>query len=327
MNPPPRSRILMPTLKEAPVNPQLSQLPSRTTLLAFFATVFIGGTNFVAVKYSNTELPPLFGAGVRFAAAAAIFLVILRMRGMRLPRGRALAGAAVYGTLSFGMVYGLLYFALLRMSAGTTSVIMASVPLATLILAVMQGQEQFTARGVGGGVLAVGGIAVLSYRSLEVALPLLPLLAAIGGMVAASQAAILVKGFPKSDPITTNAVGMSVGAFLLLLASILFGESWTLPVQGSTWLALLWLVLAGSVGLFGLFVFVIRTWKASASVYALTLMPVVTVGLGAMLLGEPVTAETVAGGALVVLGVYVGALSGTRSGRRAKASVPVAASD
>jgi drug/metabolite transporter (DMT)-like permease len=309
------------------VNPQLSQLPARTTLLAFAATVFIGGTNFVAVKFSNTELPPLFGAGVRFAAAAVIFLAILRIRGMRLPRGRALAGAAVYGTLSFAMVYGLLYFALLGMSAGTTSVIMASVPLVTLILAVLQGQERFTARGVAGGVLAVGGIAVLSYRTLEAALPLLPLLAAIGGMVAASQSAILVKGFPKSDPITTNAVGMSVGALLLLPASLLFGESWTLPAQGSTWLALLWLVLAGSVGLFGLFVFVIKTWKASASVYALTLMPVVTVGLGAALLGEPVTAATVAGGALVILGVYIGALGGGRSTRRATAAMPVTASD
>ncbi|MEX0790211.1 MAG: EamA family transporter [Actinomycetota bacterium] len=306
------------------MNPQLSQVPARTTLLAFAATVFIGGTNFVAVKFSNTELPPLFGAGVRFGAAAVIFLVILRLRGMGLPRGRALAGAAVYGTLSFGMVYGLLYFALLQMSAGTTSVIMASVPLVTLTLAVVQGQERFTARGIGGGALAVGGIALLSYRSLEAALPLLPLLAAIGGMVAASQAAVLVKGFPKSDPITTNAVGMSVGAVLLLLASSLFGESWMLPAQGSTWLALLWLVLAGSVGLFGLFVFVIKTWKASASVYALTLMPVVTVGLGAVLLGEPVTAGTVAGGALVVLGVYVGALSGNRRVRRAPASVPAA---
>lgn len=301
------------------MNPTINQLPARTTLVAFFATVFIGGTNFVAVKFSNAELPPLFGAGIRFAAAAAIFLAILRMRGMALPRGRAMAGAAIYGTLSFAMVYGLLYFALLQMSAGTTSVIMASVPLVTLALAVLQGQERFTARGVAGGVLAIGGIGTLSYQSLGGAVPLLPLLAAIGGMVAASQSAVLVKGFPKSDPIVTNAVGMSVGAFLLLLASILFGESWMLPALASTWLALFWLVFAGSVGLFGLFVFVIKTWKASASVYALTLMPLVTVGLGAVLLGEPVSAQTVGGGALVVLGVYVGALSGRRSSPRAPA--------
>ncbi|CAN5785845.1 EamA family transporter [soil metagenome] len=301
------------------MSPLTNQLPARTTLLAFFATVLIGGTNFVAVKFSNAELPPLFGAGVRFAAAALIFLAIMRIRRKAMPRGRALAGAAVYGTLSFGMVYGLLYFALLQMNAGTTSVIMASVPLATLILAVLQGQESFTVRGVAGGALALGGIAVLSYRALEGAIPFLPLLAAIGGMAAASQAAVLVKGFPKSDPITTNAVGMTVGAAGLLLASVVFREAWTLPGLTSTWIALIWLVGGGSVGLFGLFVFVIKTWKASASVYALTLMPLVAVGLGALLLGEAITPQTVAGGLLVVLGVYVGALS-RPVGRRNKRS-------
>lgn len=284
--------------------------PSRTTLVAFLATVLIGGTNFVAVKFSNTELPPLFGAGIRFAAAALIFVAIMKIRRMPVPRGRAFAGAALYGTLSFGLVYGLLYFALLEINAGTTSVIMASVPLVTLILAVLQGQEAFTVRGVAGGILAIAGILVLSYRALEGEVPLLAMLAAIGGMVAASQAAVLVKSFPKSDPITTNAVGMSVGASGLLLASILFRESWTLPSTAPAWIALIWLVGVGSVGLFGLFVFVIKSWTASATVYALTLMPVVAIGLGAILLGESITPRTIAGAALVVCGVYVGALSG-----------------
>lgn len=309
------------------MNPLTNRLPARTTLLAFLATVLIGGTNFVAVKFSNAELPPLFGAGARFAAAALIFWAIVRIRRMQVPRGRALAGAAVYGTLSFGMVYGLLYFALLQMNAGTTSVIMATVPLATLILAVLQGQERFTLRGVAGGVLAVGGIAALSYRTLQGAIPLLPLLAAIAAMVAASEAAVLVKGFPKSHPITTNAVGMSVGSVGLLLASLVFQEPWTLPGQASTWIAFAWLAGVGSVGLFGLFVFVIKTWKASASVYALTLMPVVAVALGGLLLGEAITPQTVAGGLFVVLGVYVGATSGQagrRDSRRRPEAEPVA---
>ncbi|CAN5778730.1 hypothetical protein BH23ACT12_BH23ACT12_22920 [soil metagenome] len=97
---------------------------------------------------------------------------------------------------------------------------------------------------------------------------------------------MLVKGFPKSDPITTNAVGMSVGAAGLLVASILSREPWSLPSAASTWMAVLWLAAAGSVGLFGLFVFVIKTWKASASVYALTMMPVVAVGLGGSAVGQ-----------------------------------------
>lgn len=305
------------------MKPRMTQFPARTVLIAFFAIVFIGGTNFVVIKFSNAELAPLYGAGLRFGTAALIFLAIMRIRRMEFPRGRALAGAAVFGTLSFGMVYGLLYFALLGIGSGTTSVIMAAVPLATLVIAVAQGQERFTPRGLAGGLLAVSGIGMLSYRTLGGAVPPLALLAALGAMLAASQGAVLVKGFPKSDPITTNAVGMAVGSTGLLAASAAFGEPWILPELASTWAALAWLVMAGSVGLFGLFVFVIKRWKASASAYALTLMPVIATGLGALLVGEQITGETIAGGALVLFGVYVGALSGL--GGRGRPEPPLTA--
>jgi drug/metabolite transporter (DMT)-like permease len=71
---------------------------------------------------------------------------------------------------------------------------------------------------------------------------------------------------------------------------------------------LLWLVTVGSVGFFWLFLYVVERWTASATTYALTLVPVVAVTLGALIAGEAVTIEVVFGGALVVAAVYVGAL-------------------
>lgn len=133
----------------------IPEVPARTTMMAFTATVFIGGINFIAVKFSNAELPPLYGAAVRFAAAAVIFFAIARIGRMELPRGAALVGASVYGLLNFGIGYALLYFALLGISAGTASVVLASVPLITLLLAVLHGQERFTPRGVIGGLLVI----------------------------------------------------------------------------------------------------------------------------------------------------------------------------
>lgn len=290
--------------------------PAHATIAAFIAVVFIGGSNFVGVKFSNAELEPLFGAGLRFGVAGVLFLGIMRVRRLALPRGRALGGAALYGSLSVGMFYALLYFSLQKLSAGTTSVILASVPLVTLALAVLHGQERFTRRGVAGGLLALGGIAVLSFRSIGLELSLLPVLAALGAAFAASESTVLLKLFPKVDPITTNAVGMVVGSGGLLAASVLVGERWTAPEQVDTWLALGWLVLVGSLGLFGLFVFVIKRWKASVSVYAVTLMPVVAASVGALLADEPITAGMAAGGILVTIGVAIGATE--RSGPRAR---------
>lgn len=238
--------------------------------------------------------------------------MIARLRRYALPRGKALIGSSIYGVLNFGIGYALLYIALLRLGAGTASVIMATVPLITLTLAVIHGQERFTARGIVGGLLAVCGIAVISIHSIGSELPLTYVLVALGGAFAVSESSVLLKSFPKSHPITTNAIGMASGATFLTLASLIGRETWVIPTLPKTWLVLVWLVLVGSVGLFTLFVYVIGRWTASASVYALTLMPVVAITLGVILANETVTPKILAGGALVICGVYVGALSQTR---------------
>lgn len=307
------------------MNAHTTQAPDRTTLVAFAATVMIGGTNFIAVKFSNAELAPLYGAALRFAVAAAIFFVIAWIGKMELPRGAALLGASVYGLLSFGVAYAFLYIALLRISAGTTSVVLASVPLMTLALAVLHRQERWTLRKLAGGLLALAGIAALSYRDVGGELPIISLLAAVAGAFAAAESSVVVKGFPKSHPITTNAVGAAVGAAGLFAASAIFREPWIVPQVARTWAVLAWLSVVGSVGLFGAFVFVIKRWTASASAYSITLMPVVTVALGALLADEHITLEVLAGGMLVVSGVYVAALSGRRHGARRRAIAGAAA--
>ncbi|MDQ3734547.1 MAG: EamA family transporter, partial [Actinomycetota bacterium] len=265
--------------------------PDRLTLAAFGGAVLIGGSNFVAVKFSNAELAPMYGAAVRFTAAALIFLLLGWALSLPLPRGRALLGSAVYGALNFGVAYGLIYFALLEISIGMSAVIMATVPLFTLILAVLHGQERFTGRGIVGGFLAVAGIGVLSLNSLEADVPLLYVLAAVLGAVAVAESTVVVKGFPRAHPVTTNGVGMVAGALLLWIASVVAAESWIVPEQARTWASLGWLVIAGSVALFYLALFVIGRWTASASAYILTLMPVVAVALGALLADEPITLE------------------------------------
>lgn len=281
----------------------------RTTLAAFVGAVFIGGANFIAVKFSNDDLAPLFGAMVRFAAAGVLLFAIAAIRRFPVPRGTAALGVLLYGVLGFGLAYGLMYYALVGLGPGTTSVIAAAVPLVTLVLAVLHGQERFSTRGLVGGVLAIAGILMLSLRSIGGDVAPGYLLAAIAAVFAIAESSVVIKKFPKAHPVTTNGLAMSAGALVLIPASLLFGEAWTMPQVGRTWLVLLWLVVVGSAGLFWLFLFVIRRWTASATVYALTLMPIVTVALGAIVGAEELTLELVVGAVLVMSAVYIGALA------------------
>jgi drug/metabolite transporter (DMT)-like permease len=282
------------------------------TLGAFTGAVVIGGANFVAVKVTVQDLAPLYGAGSRFALASLVFFAILAVSRTPLPDGTALVGAAVYGALGFGAAYALMYVALLELSVGVASVLMAAVPVFTLAFAVLQRVEPLTVRGVAGGALAVAGIVVLSARSLGGDVPLRYLLAALVAPAVVAEATIVAKRFPRTDPIATNAVGMLVGAALLTAASLAANEAWTLPNAGATWAAAAWLVVAGSVGLFWLFLFVVQRWTASASTYAIPLMPVVAVALAAAFAGEAVAPEEAAGGLLVISGAYVGAFQRER---------------
>ncbi len=258
----------------------------------------------------------MFGATLRFSAATLLYLAIMLVGRIPMPKGRAAVGAVLYGTLGFGVAYALLYYALVGISAGMSSAIIASVPLATLVLAVVHGQEKFSTRGVVGGALAIGGIAVLSLRAFDGEIRAIYFMAAVIAVLAIAESTVLVKGFPRAHPVTTNAVGMAAGTVFLAVASLVFNEKWSIPERTSTWLALAWLVVFGSVCLFVLYLFVITRWTASATNYAITLMPVVAVTLGVLIADETLTLELVVGAVLVVSAVYIGALS------REKAAVP-----
>jgi drug/metabolite transporter (DMT)-like permease len=94
-----------------------------------------------------------------------------------------------------------------------------------------------------------------------------------------------------------------------MAGSALVGESWTVPQQARTGIVVAWLVIVGSVGLFYLVLFVIQRWTASATAYSLALMPVVAVAVGAVLAHEAISVEVAIGAVLVLLAVYVGALT------------------
>jgi drug/metabolite transporter (DMT)-like permease len=279
----------------------------RVALAALAGNGLLAGGNAVAIRYSNRELAPLWGASLRFALAAALLLAAMAVLRLRFPRGRAMAGAVLFGAFNFGGGFALIYVALVELHAGFGQILLALVPLATLLVAVLERQERFRVAAVAGALVALAGIAVMSRTSLR-ALPLLPVMAAVGSALCFAQAAVLVRRFPPVHPVTMNAVGMATGAALLVVASVLAAESIELPRRDATWAALAYVVVVGSVVVFLLYLVVLHRWAASRAAYLFVLIPFVTVALSAWLDDEPVDATLVLGGLLVLAGVYVGAL-------------------
>ena len=280
----------------------------RIALVTFLGYSVLAGGNAVGVRFSNQELDPFWGATLRFGLAALLMLTVMVVLGHRFPAGRALLGAALYGLLAYGGAFAFFFYALVELESGFGQILLSIVPLVTLLLAVTQRLERLRRSSVVGALLAVTGVAFMSGLTLEGPVPILSILAAFGSAVCFAQAAITVKRFPPVHPIVINAVGMTVGAIFLALLTLIAGNEVRLPQQASTWWAVVYMAVIGSGVVFTLYVVVLRYWDASRANYGFVIVPIVTVLISAWLLDEQLTFGLLGGGALVLVGVYLGAL-------------------
>lgn len=282
--------------------------PDWLTLTAFVLLAVFAGGNTVAVRLSNFGLPPFWGATLRFGAAAAIFWVIVLVRGLPVPQGRALAGAVLYGLLSIGAAYAFLYWGLVQAPAGLLGALLAFVPLMTLFFAAAHGLERLSWRGLMGALIATAGVLLGVVGGFGGLMHVPSVLALVAGVACIAESGVVFKLLPKGHPTAYNAVALTTGVPLLAALSLLMEEPWALPTTVDTWAAYAYLVLIGSVGLFSLSLYVLSRWTASATSYAFLLMPVSSVIIAALLVGEVITISFVIGVALVIAGVWLGAI-------------------
>lgn len=285
-----------------------SALPDRN-ILAFFAgfIILIGGGP-VAVRIGYAELAPFWMALARFGLGAAAFWGLAIYKGLRVPKGRALVGAVLYGVLGVGVSFVLMAWGMVETPASLTSILMALVPLMTVLLSTFQGVEAFSGRGLLGSLIAVAGIAIAvgGASGTDISLPHVGAIILGSGFLA--QSGVVIKRYPPNPPIMTNAIAMTVGAIILTIASLVTGESWVIPSLVSTWAAFGYLVVFVTVIAFMMYLQVLNNWSASGTSYGFVLIPLVTVIVAAVLANEQITVNFLIGAVLVLVGVLVGAL-------------------
>jgi drug/metabolite transporter (DMT)-like permease len=282
--------------------------PDRVTLAAFVSFVLIAGAVSVAIRLGSFELPPLWAATLRYAMAVTIFTAVGIALHIPFPRGANLLGALLF-SLTFVVSTTLYYVGVSGSSASMGAMAFAVTPLVTLALAAIIGLEQFTLRGVTGALIAAAGMVVVVSDQLGAAVPLTILLALSGAMVFGAVTAVVIKRLPPGHPITANAVGGVFVLPILVALSFFAHESRVLPSRPETWVALGFLIVFGTVLLFPLALFIIGRWTASGYSYTGLFKPLAGVALAAVILGEPIRLTFVLGGALVLVGVWVGAFS------------------
>jgi len=288
---------------------QTSTRPDSLTLIGFGVLIVLVAANVIAVKFVNQEMPPFWGAGTRFAIATALFYGVALYQRLQFPRGRALAGAILFGIFQFGLGFAFAYWALLEVPANLASIILATIPFFTLLIASIARLESIRMRGILGAVVALGGIGIMFGTGTWKDIPFFYFLAAFGAVVCFSLALVVVKLYSQIQPAMMNTIGMFAGTLILLGLSLLFHEDPIIPKNLSTWIAQVYLIIPGSIGVFGLIMYLLRRWTASGVSYQTVLTPIATIGLSALLLGEPLNGSLLVGSVFVLAGVYVGVLA------------------
>jgi len=285
-----------------------SALPDRSIVAPFAAFIILVGGAPVAIRIIYAELAPFWLGLARFGFGAAIFWALALFKGLPVPRGRALIGAVLYGTLGVGVSMVLMGWGLVKTSASLAAILMAMVPLMTVLLAAFQGVESLTGRSLFGALIAVAGIAITVGGASSANISLPHVAAIILGTGFLAQSGVVIKRYPPNPPIMTNAISMTVGAIILAIASLVTGESWVIPSQPGTWAAISYLVIFVTVFAFIFYLQVLNKWSASGTSYGFVIIPLVTVIIAALLTNEQITVNFLIGSALVLTGVLVGAL-------------------
>jgi drug/metabolite transporter (DMT)-like permease len=282
-------------------------------LLAFAIVYFVWGSTFLAIRIGVKEVPPFLLAGMRFLVAGAVLYGWMRAKGTPSPTPREWGAASMLAVLIFVLDYGLLFWAERRVPSGIAAVMMATIPVfMTLSEIVILKTRRLSTRLAIALLVGMGGVAVLASHSVSFGgapVDTLGACALIVGAISWSLGSALTVKLPlPSSKAMSSGAQMFAGGVLLTLTAELLGEFKGFQVQavsGKTWLALAYLIVAGSIIAFTAYVWLIHhESQTKVGTYAYV-NPVVAVLLGYFVGGEAIGLRTILGTMLVLVSVLV----------------------
>src|ERR1700757_452859 len=282
-------------------------------LLAFAIIYFVWGSTFLAIRVGVREVPPFLLAGLRFFIAGIILYAWMRAKRTPSPTAREWKSASILAVLIFVLDYGLLFWAERRVPSGIAAVMMATIPVFMTLSEILFLKTQRLTPRLGSALLVgIGGVLVLVSRSISFGDSPVDSIGAVALIVAAigwSVGSALTRKLPlPSSKAMSSGAQMLMGGVLLTLTSAALGEFRGFRVEAvsiKAWLALAYLIVAGSIIAFTAYVWLIHHESPTkVGTYAFV-NPVVAVVLGYFLGGEGLSLRTIVGTMFVLVSVVV----------------------
>jgi drug/metabolite transporter (DMT)-like permease len=256
-------------------------------------------------------VPPLTVAAVRAAGAALILNAALPLVGLRLPSGSHIWLAfAVMGVINNVIPFALIFWGQSHIPSGLASILNATTPLSTIVVAHLATSDEKMAGGRLLGVL-VGFFGVATMVGPQM------LLAGLGTDVFA-QLAIVLAGVSYAcagvygrrvarmgvTPLLTATGQVTASGLILVPIALVFDQPWTLPPPSlPVWGALFGLAALSTALAYVVYFRILAAAGATNLLLVTFLIPVSAVTMGAMVLGERLEPRHFVGMALIGLGL------------------------
>ena len=295
-----------------------STASTRKLLLAFAAVYLVWGSTYLAIRFGVETIPPFLLGGVRFFVAGLILTFVSRLRGAPAPKLSDWKAATISGGFMVAGGNGLVCWAEQSVPSGLAALLVATVPLWLVALARVGPDREPTGRlEVFGLGLGLAGVVVLLRGSgadigIGGASPdqvMLGTFVILGSSLSWAIGSLYNRraALP-NPPLYGTALTMTAGGLVLILIGLATGELGRLSladISTRSWLALLHLIVFGSIVAFSAYIWLLRTVRpAAAGTYAYV-NPVVALFLGWWLADEAFTLPMLAGTVIIVAGVVL----------------------
>jgi drug/metabolite transporter (DMT)-like permease len=299
--------------------------PARASiLLAFAALYLIWGSTYLGIRVAIETLPPFLMAGTRFAIAGVLLFGYLIARGFPWPTAAQWKYQFIAGLFLLLGGNAVVSWAELRTPSGITCLILGASPLFLVLMDwVRPGGKRPTAVLAAGVIVGLIGVALLVGPGAipeDARPPLVDVAALILASISWWIGSLYIKHTKSGTSlIMASAMQMLSASCAMLLTGWILGEGKGLhlgEVSVRSWAALSYLVVAGSLVAFPVYVWLLEhSTPAKVSTYAYV-NPVVALVLGWAILGEPMNLR-MALATVIIIGavaiITIGKSRGTRN--------------
>ncbi len=286
-------------------HPRQPNMAGELALLLVLATLW--GASYTFIRVAVATIPPITLIAGRTAIAGLLLLIIMRWRGVRMPRDaltwrRFLFQACLNSVIPWTMIA----WGERTLDAGLATILNSTSPIFTFFLTlVVSRHEALTSRKLFGvvagmaGICLMVGVQALAGFGEQLTAQIVTVLAAI----CYAGAAIFSRGFKGLDPMAPAAGSLLCGTVVLIPLGLVVEQPWTITPSMNSLLALLGLAVFSTAAAFVIYFRLIQTLGSVGTTAQAYLRVPIGVALGVLFLGEQLTSTAWIGLACVVTGV------------------------